>query len=355
MAHKVFVGLSGGVDSSVAAALLKQQGYDVTGVFMKNWSKDLPGFDCPWQDDFQDAKRVAVQLNIPFKLYDFEQQYRHKVVDYMVAEYKNGRTPNPDIVCNQEIKFKLFLQMAQEDGADMIATGHYARSWSGKLYMANNSDKDQTFFLYRVSKEALRQALFPIGKFKTKEEVRRIAEEIGLITAQKKDSMGICFIGKVGIKEFLVSELGEQEPGEIIDQNGQNVGQHDGAIFYTIGQRHGLAVGGGLPYYVIGKDMTKNQIFVTTNLDDDTLWAKTIRITDVHWIGQTPKEDVQYQVRTRHRAPLVPCSVKSISSAKRPFQIELTLNNELRAVTAGQSAVIYNGQQCLGGGIIVGR
>src|SRR6478609_5342584 len=195
MAQKVYVGMSGGVDSSVTAALLLERGFDVTGVYMKNWSKDLPGFPCPWKEDYQDAKRVAVQLGIDFKMYDFEKEYRQKVVDYMVAEYQAGRTPNPDIMCNQEIKFKLFLETALDDGADLIATGHYARVVNSKLHTAVNADKDQTYFLYRVSQEALSKTLFPIGEFQTKEKVRAIAKKLGLATAEKKDSQGICFVG----------------------------------------------------------------------------------------------------------------------------------------------------------------
>src|SRR5438270_956404 len=232
---------------------------------MKNWSQDLPGFICPWQEDFQDAKRVAVQLGIDFKMYDFEKQYRHKVVDYMVGEYQAGRTPNPDIMCNQEVKFKLFLEAALEDGADMIATGHYARIRDGQLLTGVDANKDQSYFLYRVTGAALNRSLMPIGELE-KPQVRELAKKLGLATADKKDSQGICFVGKVGIKDFLLAELGPQPHGAIIDQNGREIGQHDGALFYTIGQRHGLDVGGGLPYYVVGKDMAKNEVYVTTDL-----------------------------------------------------------------------------------------
>lgn len=346
MKAKVYVGMSGGVDSSVTAAILKEQGYDVTGVYMKNWSKDLPGFTCPWKEDFTDAKRVAVQLGIDFKMYDFETEYRQRVVDYMVAEYKSGRTPNPDVMCNQEVKFKLFLQTALNDGADFIATGHYAKVSNGKLFKAKDANKDQTYFLYRVSKEALDKTLFPLGNY-TKPEVRQLAKKFGLVTASKKESMGICFVGKVGIREFLEHELGPQKPGKIIDQNGTTVGEHDGAIFYTIGQRHGLDVGGGLPYYVMSKDMSKNEVYVTTDIDDKELWHKEIVLTDVHWINGEPKAGKVYAIRTRHRAQLVSCK---LTFNKGRWTV--VLSDEIRALTAGQSAVIYDDEEVLGGGII---
>ncbi len=347
MAKTVYVGLSGGVDSSVTAALLKEQGYDVMGVYMKNWSQDLPGFECPWKEDYQDAKRVAVRLGIPFKMYDFETQYRDKVVQYMIDEYQAGRTPNPDIMCNQEVKFKLFLETALEDGADMIATGHYSRVQEGKLLTAENLEKDQSYFLYRVIEDALAKSLMPIGDFKTKSEVRELAAKFNLPTAGKKDSQGICFVGKVGIKEFL-QQFVTTEPGEIIDQNGSTIGQHEGAIFYTIGQRHGLNVGGGLPYYVVGKDMKANKVFVTSDIDDEKLWCTELTLTDTHWINAEPDFSKQYQVRTRYRAPLVDARIKKDGNS-----ISLQLNDQVRAVTPGQSAVIYDGTHVLGGGIVI--
>ncbi len=346
MARKVFVGMSGGVDSSVAALLLKEQGYEVTGVYMKNWSRDLPGFECPWREDYQDAKRVAVQLGIGFKMYDFETEYRHRVVEYMLREYQAGHTPNPDIMCNQEIKFKLFLETCLDDGAELIATGHYAKTEKSKLYMAKDLNKDQTYFLYRVSTAALEKTIFPLGEL-TKQEVRLIAKHHQLTTANKQESMGICFVGKVGIKEFLQHELGPQKSGKVVDQTGHMVGEHEGAIFYTIGQRHGLHIGGGLPYYVSGKDMATNEVFVTTDLSDERLWYRQFSLEDIHWINSPAIAGKTYAVRTRHRAALVPGKVKTEGN-----QTIVKLDEDLRALTPGQSAVLYAGERVVGGGII---
>ena len=343
---RIYVGMSGGVDSSLAAALLVEQGHEVTGVYMKNWTQDLPGMKCPWADDLADAKRVAVQLGIDFKVFDFEADYKQKVVEYMIDEYKNGRTPNPDIMCNQEVKFKLFLEAALQDGAEMIATGHYARVESSALKQAIDTNKDQTYFLYRVTGEALGKTLFPLGEF-TKPQVREMATARGLYTAGKKDSQGICFVGKVGIREFLGMYV-EQSPGAIIDKkSGTLLGHHDGAIFYTLGQRHGLELGGGLPYYVVGKDMEKNEVYVTTDLNDGSLWKNDVTLASVHWINDAPHEG-EYDIRVRHRAALVKARLHYSADGA-----QLQLIDAERAVAPGQSVVLYDGDVCLGGVIII--
>lgn len=339
---RIFVGMSGGVDSSLAAALLCEQGYQVTGVYMKNWSQDLPGMKCPWAEDLADAKRVAVQLGIDIKVYDFEQHYRDKVVQYMIDAYQRGYTPNPDIMCNQEVKFKLFLDAALADGADMIATGHYAATKDGRLLRAKDDNKDQTYFLYRVTEHALQHTLLPLGEY-TKPEVRIMAEERGLYTADKKDSQGICFVGKVGIREFL-NQYVTTFPGDIIEKGtGRVLGRHDGAIFYTLGQRHGLQLGGGLPYYVVGKSMDRNEVYVSTDLNSEEMWRQKVQLGALHWINRE-QEDGEYTVRVRHRAPLVRCRLEGDM---------LTLHEPQRAMAAGQSAVLYDGLRCIGGGIIL--
>ena len=373
----VYVGMSGGVDSSVSAMLLKEHGYKVVGVYMKNWSEDLPGMKCPWAEDLADAKRVAVKLGIDFEVWDFENEYRERVVEYMLREFKAGNTPNPDIMCNQEIKFKLFYEKAMKAGADFIATGHYARvkksDNSATLLRAADENKDQTYFLYRIPEEALAHTIFPIGDL-TKPEVKKIAEENGLHNAYKKESMGVCFVGEVGMKDFL-KEYIDVKPGEIREIESEKVlGYHEGAIFYTIGQRHGLylngekgAVNDGLPYYIVKKDIKNNIIYVSKNLNNENIWTRELKLRDIlmrtniansrHFatngerVSEEPHNDGRDEacrelavlVRIRHRAPLIPATFDGKS---------LHFEKKIKRPASGQSAVLYNEEECLGGGII---
>ena len=335
----VYVGMSGGVDSSLSAVLLKEQGYHVVGVYMKNWSRDLPGMKCPWAEDLADAKRVAVRLGIDFKVFDFETEYKQKVVDYMLSEFENGRTPNPDIMCNQEIKFKLFYETAMEDGADMIATGHYARTDGKNLLKAVDENKDQTYFLYRISKEAIAHTIFQVGGM-LKPDVKKLAAEKGLENAYKKESMGVCFVGEVGMEDFL-KQYFKEKAGPIIDaETGEKLGTHEGAIFYCVGQRHGLNLGGGLPYYVVKKDVKKNIIYVSRNLNSKDLWTDELELEDIILRGE-PKD---LQVRLRHRAELIPAVLEGN---------KLKFEKPVKRPASGQSAVFYDGNVCLGGGIIL--
>ncbi len=324
----------------MAAALLLQQGYRVVGVYMKNWTASVGGVDCPWQQDLTDARAAAAKLDIPFKVFDFQEQYRDRVVEYMIEGYKSGQTPNPDIMCNQEIKFKLFLDAALADGADLIATGHYARLKDGQLLKAVDESKDQTYFLYRVTKHALEKTLMPIGELR-KTEVRKLAKQFNLPTADKPDSQGICFIGEVSIKDFL-SEYVKAKPGSIM-LGDEVIGEHHGAIFYTIGQRHGLHLGIGKPLWVIGKDMKSNTVLVTDKPQDLELFTKEFVIEDIHWIDEEPVSGNKYQVHTRYRDELKDCEIDGST---------IKMNRTERAVTPGQSAVIYDGEKVLGGGVI---
>lgn len=342
----VFLGMSGGVDSSVAAYLLRQQGYRVVGVYMKNWSRNLPGMKCPWAEDLADAKRIAVMLDLEFEVFDFETEYKQKVVDYMLSEYQKGNTPNPDIMCNQEIKFKLFADTAFERGADFVATGHYARCDGEKLLRAADENKDQTYFLYRISSSILPKTLFPIGDM-LKPDVKALAEKLKFPVAHKAESMGVCFVGEANIKDFLSSYL-ETSPGEIRDIKSNHVlGYHDGAIFYTLGQRHGLNLGDGLPYYVVKKDIAKNIVYVSRNLNESQLWHDSVKLKDpiLRIAPIALEQPLEVQARIRHRAPLVPAIYNSKSHI-------LKFQAAQKALTPGQSIVFYQGEVCLGGGII---
>lgn len=340
---KVFLGMSGGVDSAVSAYLLQSQGHEVIGVYMKNWSKNLPGMKCPWAEDLADAKRVAVKLGIDFRVFDFEAEYKQKVVDYMLAEYQKGNTPNPDIMCNQEIKFKLFAETAFEQGAEAIATGHYAKTRGRDLIMAADVNKDQTYFLYRIAPEVIKRTIFPVGDMQ-KPEVKALAEQIGLAVAHKPESMGVCFVGEANMRDFL-AEFIETKPGEIRElETDELLGYHDGAIFYTIGQRHGLRLTTGLPFYVVRKDMDKNIVYVSRNLNSLSLWTNEVKLRDVI-LRRDIDGSKPLRARVRHRAPLVDAKFDSATDI-------LTFADEQKSLTPGQSVVFYQDDICLGGGII---
>jgi tRNA-specific 2-thiouridylase len=342
----VYVGLSGGVDSSTSAALLKTQGYNVVGVYMKNWTADVAGVACPWKQDLADARAATAALDIPFKVFDFQAEYKQHVVDAMVAEYKSGRTPNPDVLCNQHIKFDLFLRTALADGADLIATGHYARAKNGQLLAAADKNKDQSYFLYRLTPEALKRTIFPLAEL-TKPEVRRLAARFGLHTAIKPDSQGICFIGEVGLREFLQQYL-EPMPGPVVlARTGETLGRHNGAEFYTHGQRHGLGIGGGKPYYVTRTNVATGTVYVTTDPADLELTTDRFTLTNSHWINEPPMPGRTYRIRTRYRAALISGALTPGPDGDYTVQLE----QPERAVMPGQSSVVYDKSgRVLGGG-----
>ncbi len=347
-AQRVIVGLSGGVDSSVAAALLRDRGYEVIGVFMKNWSEDVGDFCCSWSEDLEDARRVAQALGIRFYVWNFEKEYRARVIDYFYAEYAAGRTPNPDVMCNKEIKFKLFLEKALRFGADFVATGHYARVKELKgvyrLLKGKDANKDQSYFLYTLTQKELSKALFPIGEYK-KPAVRALAKKYKLPTFAKKDSQGICFIGEVDIKELLEQRI-KPKAGDIVTPSGQRLGRHQGLAFYTIGQRGGLDIGGGGPYYVVAKDMKKNCLIVSDNPDDPLLWKKECLLTNITWThGDLSEAKLDITIRYRHAAVAARLE-KSVDGLKLIFK------DAQRAITPGQSAVFYLKDELVGGGVI---
>lgn len=347
--QKVFVGLSGGVDSAVAAALLQKDDYEVTGVFMKNWSGDDFGIqaDCPWEEDQASAESVAKHLGIPFRSFNFEKEYRQKVVEYFFAEYRAGRTPNPDVMCNKEIKFHLFLQKALDAGADFIATGHYVRKEEAngafKLLKGIDVNKDQSYFLYNITQQQLARSLFPVGSY-TKPEIRNLAREFKLPNAARPDSQGICFIGEIDVQEFLRANI-ETKCGEILDvDTNEVVGEHDGVWFYTIGQREGLGVGGQqVPYFVVDKDIAQNILYVGHGNDHPRMFREMVDLENLHFIGE--QKDGKLTAAARYRQTSQP---GTLDLAKKQF----VFDNPQRAVTSGQSLVIYHQDECVGGGVI---
>ncbi len=346
---RVVVGMSGGVDSSVAALLLQRQGYEVIGLFMRNWEDDE---DCPAKQDFLDVLAVADVLGIEVEAVNFAREYKERVFEYFLREYQAGRTPNPDILCNSEIKFKAFLEHALSLGASKIATGHYARVSENQgvyqLLKGKDAGKDQSYFLYRLNQAQLSKTLFPLGELQ-KSEVRELAREAKLPTHAKKDSTGICFIGERDFREFLSRYLPKQ-PGAIEDENGKVVGQHEGLMYYTLGQRQGLGIGGpGEPWFVAGKDMTRNVLIVVQGHEHPLLLKNTVRASDLSWISATPVIDaLSYAAKTRYRQADAACRFVELHD----HGFELLFEQTQWAITPGQSVVIYEKDICLGGGVI---
>lgn len=357
---KVIVGMSGGVDSSVSAYLLQQQGYQVTGLFMKNWEEDDDTEYCSAAADLADAQAVCDKLGIELLTINFAAEYWDNVFAHFLEEYKAGRTPNPDILCNKEIKFKAFLEYAAEDlGADYIATGHYVRrrdiNGTTQLLRGLDSNKDQSYFLYTLSHDQVAQSLFPVGELE-KPEVRRIAEQLGLITAKKKDSTGICFIGERKFRDFLARYL-PAKPGPIITVDGQEIGQHDGLMYHTLGQRKGLKIGGTRegsdePWYVVDKDVENNILIVAQGHEHPRLMSAGLIAQQLDWVSREPlTQPLRCVVKTRYRQEDIPCTVTPLGDDK----ISVRFDNPVAAVTPGQSAVFYQDEVCLGGGVIEAR
>jgi len=373
--RKVFVAMSGGVDSSLSAALLKEQGYDVTGIFIKVWQPDF--VECVWKEERLDAMRVCARLGIKFLTLDLEKEYKKEVVDYMISEYKAGRTPNPDVNCNKYVKFGAFFDFAMKSGADYVATGHYARlrrefpisksqflnkseilnskiQTIYKLLEASDKNKDQSYFLWNLTQEHLKRTLFPIGNMQ-KTEVRKIARKFNLPVFDKKDSQGLCFIGKVDMKDFLKHYLPTKK-GNVLNEEGEIIGWHEGAYFYTTGQRHGFIItkksSEDKPYYVISKDTLSNAITVSHSPATQGISSsKKITISGTNWIaGELPDFSKKYKARIRYRGHLQACGIEMAEGKNLKFSIVFDLPQA--AVSRGQSLVIYDGEHCIGGGVI---
>lgn len=352
---KVFAGMSGGVDSSTSAALLKEAGHAVTGVFIKVWHPDF--LECTWEEDRLDAMRVCAQLEIPFEVFDFEEEYKRGIVDYMVESYKKGETPNPDVMCNREIKFGAFFNEAMKRGADYVATGHYAQveEKDGVWYLKKGRDrnKDQSYFLWALTQEQLKHTLFPIGGYE-KPAVRELAEERGLPVAQKKDSQGLCFIGKLDMREFL-KHFVDEKPGDVLDESRNVIGKHDGAIFYTLGQRHGFTIftqtPDQAPHYIIAKNMEENTITTSTDPEHSSVPydRSYIHLREVNWIADAPALHEQVNGRLRYRQELFECAVTDMRDDGTAM---VGLEEEEPFIPMGQSLVLYKNDTCLGGGVI---
>ena len=353
----VFVGVSGGVDSSVALALLKDQEYDVVGVFMRTWQPDW--IACTWQDERRDAMRVCAHLDVPFIELDLEKEYKEGVADYMIREYKVGRTPNPDVMCNKEVKFGGFLSWALTHGADYVATGHYVDRTeldNGKVAMlrGNDPDKDQSYFLWTLEQQQLKHILFPVGDM-SKLRVRALAKKYKLPTATKKDSQGICFIGDIDMKEFL-SHYINQQPGDVCDSKGTIIGSHNGSLFYTISERHGFTIHpehkgtDDQPYYVIAKDIENNTITVSQNPEEDQEFKNIWQLNNVVDNQDLFETEMELDAQIRYRGEVKKCTIKAFDSTTKEMMIEFRESDP--TIAPGQSVVFYKGRECLGGGII---
>lgn len=370
--QRVLVALSGGIDSAVSTYLLIKQGYEVEAAFMKNWSSTagLKYQDCPWLADRQEALRVAAFLKIPLHTLDFEKQYRKNVMSYFFTEYKKGRTPNPDVMCNKKIKFKLLYNWAMKNGFDFLATGHYAKVVKSKklkviksktkalenlrldnFQLARSADefKDQTYFIYNIKAEQLPHLLFPIGGMK-KSAVRILARKIKLPNAERKESMGLCFVGKVRLKQFLGQKI-KPKTGLIVSSANEILGKHEGLFNYTIGQRQGIKIGGGGPFYVFDKDLKSNKLYVTNNPEDSRLLTKDLQIHSVNWISPSynlkPKTYNLFG-RFRHQGELIPLTIHQLDKNHHRVRFKYPQ----KAVASGQSLVLYKGKECVGGGVI---
>jgi tRNA-specific 2-thiouridylase len=351
---RVFVGVSGGVDSSVTALLLKLYGYDVTGVFIKTWQPEW--IECTWRDERRDAMRVCAHLEIPFIELDLESVYKQGVADYMIAEYRAGRTPNPDVMCNREVKFGIkktsdasqggFLQFALEQGVDYVATGHYAQNYNTRLFKGIDPAKDQSYFLWTLTNEQLQHILFPVGHL-PKSATRKIASWYRLPTATKKDSQGICFIGAIDMKEFLKHYIGEQS-GNVLDESGKVIGYHDGALFFTLGERHGFTITSkgnhDAPYYIIAKDIAHNTITVSQNTQPI---QQNQVITLINCVWREPILDKSYTAQIRYHGELKSCRIKQLSD-----NYTVIFDEQDKTLSPGQSIVVYDGEVCIGGGIV---